>query len=105
MTMKMVTTVIQFQYCVSHTVHYKAINWRKVTNKCNIIVLSVLKIYLFIYLQHRHVSAIPSYYQSACYKVESSTHHYTEQVKQSNISDILFIILTHGKLKQKHLRK
>jgi hypothetical protein len=45
---------------VSHTVHYTTINWRKVTKKFTEIVYLFLKcIYLFIYLLHRHVSALP----------------------------------------------
>jgi hypothetical protein len=46
---------IVFLFHVSHTVHYKIINWRKITNKCTVIVFLFLNFFYFI---AGHVSAV-----------------------------------------------
>jgi GTPase SAR1 family protein len=71
---------------------FLTINWRK--KPTNALELCIFSPNLFIYLPHRHVSAIPS--------PSRDTHTTTHSNVKQNIFNILFIVLIHGKLKLKN---
>jgi hypothetical protein len=105
------------------TVHCKTINWRKSNQQMHWNFMSFLKIYLFIYRTNMF-RLFCSHHQGACYMVQWKNNMYIFQdtviyiipqpavirhtrittqinIKRQNIFNILFIVLTHGKLKLK----
>jgi hypothetical protein len=62
-------------FYVSHTVHYKTINWSKITNKCTANVY--LKIYLYIYCIDRFQLFCSHW--GACYMVQQKNNVYIFQ--------------------------
>ena len=80
-------------FCVSHTVYYRTVNWRKSNQQMHCNWVYFLKIYLFINRTDMFL-LFPSRHQGACYMVQRKNNVYIFQDTVINISVLQLQFIT-----------